>query len=233
MSLDLGFWFFFDASEEYWSCSGEAWRTGREYYVQPCFQSDRKSAASISFKGKRQCFFSQKSGSSVLCTSAPLLKDRINYICFLLEKHLLIFGWKVLWKCQVVWLIDLFISNLHKINGTNGRNCTKEAQKPVQSPWYLVMRTILQGCLLSQVCLEWLSDLHMYSHRTVWVGSDLKDHLVPIPCHGQRHPPLDQVAQSPIQPTLERSQGWGVHNFSGQHAPVPHHPHSEEYLPYI
>ena len=30
----------------------------------------------------------------------------------------------------------------------------------------------------------------------VWVGRDLKDHLVPTPCHEQGHLPLDQVAQS-------------------------------------
>jgi len=34
-----------------------------------------------------------------------------------------------------------------------------------------------------------------------------KDHLVQGPCHGQGHLPLDQVAQSPIQPGLEHSQG--------------------------
>ncbi|KAK4813670.1 hypothetical protein QYF61_017637, partial [Mycteria americana] len=50
---------------------------------------------------------------------------------------------------------------------------------------------------------------------------------------GQEHLPLDQVAQSPIQPGLKHFQGWGIHNFSGQPVPVPHHPHSEEFLPYI
>ena len=50
----------------------------------------------------------------------------------------------------------------------------------------------------------------------VWVGRDLKDHLVPTPCHGQRHLPLDQGAQSPIQPGLEHCQGWGTHSCSGQ-----------------
>jgi len=29
-----------------------------------------------------------------------------------------------------------------------------------------------------------------------WVGRDLKDHLVPTPCHGQGHFSLDQVAQA-------------------------------------
>jgi len=60
----------------------------------------------------------------------------------------------------------------------------------------------------------------------VWVGRDLKDHLVPTPCPGQGHLPLDQVAQSRIQPGLESFQGGGSHSFFGQPVPVPHHPHS-------
>jgi len=50
-------------------------------------------------------------------------------------------------------------------------------------------------------------------------------HLVQPPCHGQGHLPLDQVAQSPIQPGLEHCQGGGIHNFSGQPVPVSHHTH--------
>jgi len=53
------------------------------------------------------------------------------------------------------------------------------------------------------------------------------------PCHGHRHLPLDQVAQSPIQPGLEHSQGGSSHRFSGQPVTVPHHPHSKEFLPNI
>jgi len=52
------------------------------------------------------------------------------------------------------------------------------------------------------------------------------------PCHGQGHLPLDQVAQSPIQPGLEHSQEGGIHIFSGQPVPVPHHPQSKEFLSY-
>ena len=37
----------------------------------------------------------------------------------------------------------------------------------------------------------------------VWVGRELKDLLVPTPCHGQGHLPLDQAAESPVQPGLE------------------------------
>jgi len=42
----------------------------------------------------------------------------------------------------------------------------------------------------------------------VWVGRDLKDHLVPTPLTGgQGHLQLDQVGQSPIQTGLEHIQG--------------------------
>ncbi|KAK4821719.1 LOW QUALITY PROTEIN: hypothetical protein QYF61_000262 [Mycteria americana] len=51
----------------------------------------------------------------------------------------------------------------------------------------------------------------------------------PVALHGvvvtQGHLPIDQVAQSPIQPVLEHFQGWGIHNFSGQPVPASHHPH--------
>jgi len=50
------------------------------------------------------------------------------------------------------------------------------------------------------------------------------------PCHEQGHLPLDQVAQSSIQPGLEHCQGGSIHSFSGQPVPVPHHPHGKELL---
>jgi len=67
----------------------------------------------------------------------------------------------------------------------------------------------------------------------VRVGRDLKDYLVPTPCHEQGHLPLHQVAQSSIQPGLKHFQGGGIHNFSGQPVSVFHHPHGEEFLPNI
>ena len=57
-------------------------------------------------------------------------------------------------------------------------------------------------------------------HRMVWLGKDLKDHLVPTPCHEQGHLPLDQGAQSSIQPGLEPCQGGGSHSLSGQRAGI-------------
>ena len=71
------------------------------------------------------------------------------------------------------------------------------------------------------------------NHSMVWLGRDLEDHLVPKPCHGQGRLPPDQVAPRPSQPGLEHCQGWGIHNLCGQPVPGPHHPHSEELLPYI
>lgn len=44
---------------------------------------------------------------------------------------------------------------------------------------------------------------------------------------------LDEVAQGPTQYGLEHLQGWGVHNFSGQCVPMPHHPLSETFPPYL
>jgi len=52
-------------------------------------------------------------------------------------------------------------------------------------------------------------------------------------CHGQGYLPLDQAAQSSIQPGLGHCQGGGSHSFSGQPGPVFHHPHGEEFLPNI
>jgi len=53
------------------------------------------------------------------------------------------------------------------------------------------------------------------------------------PCtmlHGQGHLPLDQAAQSPIQPGLEHFQGGGIHSFSGQPVPVPQNPHRKNFF---
>jgi len=42
------------------------------------------------------------------------------------------------------------------------------------------------------------------------------------PCYVQDRHPLDQAAQSHIQPGLECLQGWGIHNLLGQPVPVHH-----------
>ncbi|KAK4815157.1 hypothetical protein QYF61_017598 [Mycteria americana] len=67
-----------------------------------------------------------------------------------------------------------------------------------------------------------------------WVGlaGTFKGHLVQPPCNEQGHLHLDQVAQSPVQPGLERFQGWGISHLSGQPGPVFHHPQHKTCLPY-
>ena len=42
-----------------------------------------------------------------------------------------------------------------------------------------------------------------------------------------------QIAQSPVQPDLEQFPWWGIHSFSGQPVPVPHHSHCKKFLPYV
>ena len=52
-----------------------------------------------------------------------------------------------------------------------------------------------------------------YNYRIEGFGLEktFKDHLVQTPSHGEGHLPLDQVAQSAIQPDLEHFQRWGIH----------------------
>lgn len=51
----------------------------------------------------------------------------------------------------------------------------------------------------------------------VRVGKDLKHYLVPNLCCGQTHLPLHQVAQSPIQPSLEYFQIEVVYKNTNSH----------------
>jgi len=44
----------------------------------------------------------------------------------------------------------------------------------------------------------------------------IKGHLAQLPCSEQGHLQLDQVVQSPVQPDLERFQGWGIDHLSVQ-----------------
>ena len=63
--------------------------------------------------------------------------------------------------------------------------------------------------------------VHCFHRITEWPGLEgtFKYHLEQPLCHGQGRLPLDQVAQSPIQPGLEHFHGAGFRSFSGQ--PVP------------
>ena len=62
-----------------------------------------------------------------------------------------------------------------------------------------------------------------------WKGS-LKIMQFQPPCYSQGHLPLDQVAQSPIQPGPECFQGGGIQNLTGKPVPVSHHPHFKLFL---
>ena len=79
--------------------------------------------------------------------------------------------------------------------------------------------------------------LHSYhSHRIIeWPGLKRNTMIIQFqpPCYVQGRQPLDQVAQSHIQPGHECLQGWGIHSFLGQPVPACHHPLGEKLLPNI
>lgn len=52
--------------------------------------------------------------------------------------------------------------------------------------------------------------------RRVWIGSNPEDHLIPTPCCGLGHLPVDQVAQNSIQPGLKPTA-----SLTGSELPVP------------
>lgn len=52
--------------------------------------------------------------------------------------------------------------------------------------------------------------------RIVWVGSNLKYHILPATHHSQVCLVLHQAAQTPFESTLKHFQWWGIHNISGQ-----------------
>jgi len=62
-----------------------------------------------------------------------------------------------------------------------------------------------------------LGETHFRNHRIIdWfeLEGTFKIIWFQPPCHEQGHLPLDEVAQSSIQPGLEHCQGGGSHNFS-------------------
>jgi len=71
-------------------------------------------------------------------------------------------------------------------------------------------------------------------HRMVWVGRDLKDHLVPSPLPWTGTPFTRPGCSKPCPtwPWTLPGRG-GIHSFSGQPVPVFHHPHRKEILPNI
>jgi len=85
--------------------------------------------------------------------------------------------------------------------------------------WYWMLQKRLKFSTLLE------SQNHM-----VGLGATFEGHLVQPPCSKQGHLQLGQVAQSPIQPSLECSQGVGIDHLSGKPGPGPHHPHREEFF---
>jgi len=68
------------------------------------------------------------------------------------------------------------------------------------------------------------------NHRiTEWFGLEWTSKIIWFQslCNGQGHLPLELVAQSLIQPSLEHFQGVVIRSFSRQLVPVPHHLHSK------
>lgn len=59
------------------------------------------------------------------------------------------------------------------------------------------------------------------------------NHVVPTPSCQQSCQRPGQAPQGPIQPGFEHVQVWGIHSFSDQRVPVPHHPLDEEFPPNI
>ena len=68
-----------------------------------------------------------------------------------------------------------------------------------------------------------------------WIGRDHKEHHVLTPLLQQGHQPtdlvLDQVAQVPIQCSLEHLLGWSIHSLSEQPVPALHHSLCKELPP--
>jgi len=69
-----------------------------------------------------------------------------------------------------------------------------ETIRNVEASWYLTRYRMIEGFGLEGTL------------KIIWFQP---------PWRGQRHLPLDQVAQSPIQPGLEQCQGGGIHSVSG------------------
>ena len=93
--------------------------------------------------------------------------------------------------------------------------------------------TLVNRCVLAPQQGQEIFASESLNHGMVWVGRDLQGSSSPTPGSAQGHLQLDQVAQSPVQPGLERFQGWGLHHLPGQPVPGFHHPHGKKFLPYI
>lgn len=83
---------------------------------------------------------------------------------------------------------------------------TSFPQKPQKKVTVAVVWRYLADFVL-EVSWSWIQTkqaaffnfIESWDNRMVWIGKELKDHLVPTPCHGLGHLSLSQVDQSPIQ----------------------------------
>ena len=125
-------------------------------------------------------------------------------------------------RCPFVYNVGFYCFNLHPQSLTL-LPCTSAESLGPTSQWP-AHRQNKAGLRSPQSLL-----FSRQNHRIVWVGKDLKDHLVPVflPWAGT---PSTRPGCSKTHPTC---QGWGSHSFSGQPVPMPHHPHSKEFLPNI
>lgn len=72
---------------------------------------------------------------------------------------------------------------------------------------------------------------HLLYHRIIeciWLEGSFKSHLVLPLCNERGHIPLNQVAQTLVQPNLKCFQGWGMDLLSGQPVPMSHHCHCKK-----
>ena len=95
-----------------------------------------------------------------------------------------------------------------------------------------LLQTISQSAKISHQDLP----LSGKNHSIIeWPGLKRTSKIIEFqpPCHGQSCQPLDQDAQSYIQPGLECLQGWGMHNLIGQPVPECYHPLCEKLPPNI
>ena len=76
--------------------------------------------------------------------------------------------------------------------------------------------------------------LQLEVHRVIeWPGLKRTTVIIEFqpPRYVRGHQPLDQAAQSHIQPGLECLQRWGIHHLLGQPVPVRQHPLCEKLPP--
>ena len=124
--------------------------------------------------------------------------------------------------CTLVCIQVEFI-NFICINCFNNQgifNSTSSIQEYTEK--YLAFESYLCKCLF---------ELSSQNHRMVWIGRDLKDHLVPT-FRPRAGTPSTRPRCSKPHPTWPQTLRGGSHSFSGQPVPAPHHPHSKEFIPY-